>query len=76
MITVFELWVTKVQILTGSNRVFFGSLRFLDALQVLSHRVDRTVHVKQFRVQILLRVVRFHTENDRKITSRTTNRFK
>ena len=61
--TVFELWVTEVEILAGSNWIFFGSLRFLDALQVLPHCVDRAVHVQQFRVQVFLRVLRFHTEN-------------
>lgn len=54
--------MAKVQIFARPNRILFGALRFLDALQVLSHRVDRTVHVQQFAVQILFRsVVRLAT---------------
>lgn len=62
LFTVFELGMAKVQILARTNRILFGALRFLDALQVLSHRVDRTVHVQQFAIQILFgSVVRLAT---------------
>lgn len=62
LFTVFELGMAKVQILARTNRILFRALRFLDALQVLSHRVDRTVHVQQFAVQILFgSVVRLAT---------------
>jgi len=44
--SVFELWVTEVEVFAGANGIFFGSLGFLDAFQVLSHGVDGTVHVQ------------------------------
>ena len=52
--TVFELRVAEIEILAGSHRIFLGSLRLLDPLQILAHRVDGTVHVQQLTVQILL----------------------
>lgn len=45
LFTILELRVTEVEVLAGSYRIFFGTLRFLDSLKVLSHRVDGTVHV-------------------------------
>lgn len=54
--------MAKVQVLARSDRVLLGALRFLDALQVLSHRVDGTVHVQQLAVQIFFgSVVRLAT---------------
>lgn len=67
-LTVLELRVTKVEILAGPYWVLLGSLRLLDALQILAHRVDGAVHVQQLPVQIFFSaLLRFTTADASRI---------